>query len=51
MRLGGINKTCGLGAVDCLAEGAMQESILDVELMNQPVLREPGTEQCEQLQA
>jgi len=40
MRLGGINKTCGLGAVDCLAEGAMQESILDVELMNRPILRE-----------
>ena len=51
MRLGGINKTCGLGAVDCLAEGAMQESILKVVLMHRPVLREPETEQCERLQA
>jgi hypothetical protein len=33
-----IGKTRGLAAVDSLSEGAMEEGILHIELMNQPVI-------------
>ena len=45
-RVSRVNKTCRLGAVDSLAEGSMQESILDVELMDRPMLGESDGQNC-----
>jgi hypothetical protein len=41
-----IGETCGLAAVDSLSEGAMEEDILHIELLNQPVMGESSGEHC-----
>jgi hypothetical protein len=44
IRQGRINKACGLLAVHGFRQGAMEEGVLDIELMNGPV---PGVSQSE----
>ena len=39
-----VNKPCRLAAVDCLSENAMQEGILDVQLMHGPPASESQRE-------
>jgi hypothetical protein len=39
-----IGKTRGLAAVDSLSEGAMEEGILHIELLNQPVMEDSSGE-------
>ena len=46
IRMGGILKTRRLYAVNCISQGTMQKSILDVELMNRPAPRESQREHC-----
>ena len=36
---GGIGKSRGLTAVNCLSQSAMEESILDIQLMHRPGAR------------
>jgi hypothetical protein len=39
-----IGETRGLAAVDSLSEGAMEEDILHIELLNRPVMRDSSGE-------
>jgi hypothetical protein len=41
-----IGKTRGLAAVDSLSEGAMEEGILHIELLNRPVMGDSSDEYC-----
>ena len=46
IRTGAINKTSRLHIINRLVEGAMQESIIDIKLMNRPIMRESNCEHC-----
>jgi hypothetical protein len=35
-----VNEAGGLAALDCLGEGAVEESFLIIQLVNEPTLRE-----------
>jgi hypothetical protein len=39
-----IGETRGLAAVDSFSEGAMEEGILHIELLNQPIMRDSSGE-------
>jgi hypothetical protein len=41
-----IGETRGLAVVDSLSEGAMEEDILHIELLNQPVMGDSSGEHC-----
>jgi hypothetical protein len=40
----GVNKTSRLAAVDYLSEGVVEEDVLDIQLLNGSVPREPESE-------
>jgi hypothetical protein len=46
IRAGAVNKTSRLHTINCLVKGAMQESILDIKLMNRPIMIESNCENC-----
>jgi len=46
IRKGWINKTWRLLAVDCLIKMTMKKSILDIQLMNRPMMRGCNTQNC-----
>ena len=46
IRARAANKTSRLHIINRFVEGAMQESILDIKLMNRPILRESNCEHC-----